>query len=69
MPAILKQWFDVVLEYPFAYGSKGDKLKNKNFVPGFTVGAPESGYANIGRASFWCLRILQKLEQTDYTPK
>lgn len=31
MPAILKQWFDVVFTYQFAYGSKGDKLKDKNF--------------------------------------
>ena len=41
MPAILKQWFDLVLEYGFAYGSTGDKLKGKNFIPSFTVGSAE----------------------------
>ncbi|BES84397.1 hypothetical protein PEC302107_38210 [Pectobacterium araliae] len=29
-PAILKIWFDQVFTYQFAYGSKGDKLKNKS---------------------------------------
>lgn len=29
MPAILKIWFEQVFTYQFAYGSQGDKLKNK----------------------------------------
>lgn len=29
MPAILKLWFDEVFTYQFAYGSQGDKLKDK----------------------------------------
>ena len=35
VPAILKHWFDTVLEYQFAYGSKGDKLKIKAFLSAF----------------------------------
>jgi len=66
MPAILKQWFDAVFEYQFAYGSKGDKLKGKNFVPSFTVGAPESGYRTLGDHHFRVLEFCKNLEQTAY---
>ncbi|WP_313367145.1 NAD(P)H-dependent oxidoreductase [Sphingobacterium mizutaii] len=43
-PAILKHWFDEVFEHQFASGSKGDKLKGKNFVPSITVRTSESIY-------------------------
>ncbi|TKT87672.1 NAD(P)H-dependent oxidoreductase [Dyadobacter frigoris] len=66
MPAILKQWFDVVFEYQFAYGSKGDKLKGKNFLPSFTVGAPESGYRTLGDHHFRVLEFCKNMEQTAY---
>jgi putative NADPH-quinone reductase len=66
MPAILKHWFDVVFEYQFAYGSKGDKLKNKNFVPSFTVGAPEREYHTLGEHHFRVLEFCKNLEQTAY---
>lgn len=66
MPAILKHWFDVVLEYQFAYGSKGDKLKGKNFIPSFTVGAPESEYHTLGEHHFRIQEFCKNLEQTAY---
>lgn len=66
MPAILKQWFDTVFEYQFAYGSKGDKLKNKNFIPSFTVGAPESEYHTLGEHHFRVQEFCKNLEQTAY---
>jgi len=66
MPAILKHWFDVVFEYQFAYGSKGDKLKNKNFVPSFTVGAPENEYKTLGEHHFRVYEFCKNLEQTAY---
>ncbi len=66
MPAILKHWFDVVFEYQFAYGSKGDKLKDKNFVPSFTVGAPESGYHTLADHHFHVYEFCKNLEQTAY---
>ncbi|AGH81043.1 NAD(P)H dehydrogenase (quinone) [Psychromonas sp. CNPT3] len=31
-PALLKQWQDSVLEYGFAYGSKGNKLHGKSLL-------------------------------------
>ena len=66
MPAILKHWFDVVFEYQFAYGSKGDKLKNKNFVPSFTVGSSESSYTALGFQHFRVYEFCKQLEQTAY---
>lgn len=66
MPAILKHWFDIVLEYQFAYGSKGDKLKGKNFVPSFTVGAPENEYTTLKEHHFRIYEFCKNLEQTAY---
>lgn len=48
MPAILKVWFDEVFTYQFAYGSQGDKLKNKKLIPSLTVGQPEKNFKDKG---------------------
>ncbi len=66
MPAILKHWFDMVLEYQFAYGSKGDKLKGKNFVASFTVGAPENEYSTLKEHHFKIYEFCKNIEQTAY---
>lgn len=66
VPAILKHWFDVVFEHQFAYGSKGDKLKGKNFVPSFTVGSSESSYTALGFQHFRVYEFFKHLEQTAY---
>lgn len=66
MPAILKHWFDEVFTYQFAYGSKGDKLKGKYFIPSFTVGAPESEYHTLGEHHFKVYEFCKNLAQTAY---
>lgn len=66
MPAILKHWFDVVFAYQFAYGSKGNKLKDKNFLPSFTVGAPENEYKTLAEHHFRINEFCKNLEQTAY---
>lgn len=66
MPAVLKHWFDIVFEYQFAYGSKGDQLKGKNFIPSFTVGGPESEYQTLGEHHFRVYEFCKNLEQTAY---
>ncbi|MEJ5056538.1 NAD(P)H-dependent oxidoreductase [Sphingobacterium sp. MYb382] len=66
MPAILKQWFDVVLTHQFAYGSEGDKLKGKNFVPSFTVGSSKESYTTLGFQHFRVYEFCKHLEQTAY---
>ena len=47
-PSLLKEWQDKVLEYGFAYGSTGDKLKNKTFQIALTIGAPKDAYQPEG---------------------
>lgn len=64
MPAILKHWFDKVFEYQFAYGSNGDKLKGKNFVPSFTVGSSEDSYNVLGFQHFRVYEFCKNIEQT-----
>lgn len=66
MPAILKHWFDQVFEHQFAYGSQGDKLKGKHFVPSFTVGSSESSYTALGFQHFRVWEFCKHLEQTAY---
>lgn len=66
MPAILKHWFDEVFQHQFAYGSKGDKLKGKNFVPSFTVGSSQSSYTALGFQHFRVNEFCKQLEQTAY---
>lgn len=66
MPAILKLWFDVVFEYQFAYGCKGDKLKGKNFIPSFTVGSSRESYTALGFQHFRVEDFCKTLEQTAY---
>lgn len=66
MPAILKHWFDKVLTYGFAYGRNGDKLKGKNFVASFTVGAPETEYHTLGEHHFPVAEFCKNLAQTAY---
>lgn len=66
MPAILKHWFDEVFTYQFAYGSKGDKLKGKNFIPSFTIGAPENEYQTLKEHHFRVFEFCKNLEQTAY---
>jgi glutathione-regulated potassium-efflux system ancillary protein KefG len=43
-PAMLKEWQDKVLEYGFAYGSSGDKLKDKEFLVVTTAGGSKADY-------------------------
>ena len=64
IPPILKQWFDIVFEYQFAYGSEGDKLKGKNFIPSFTVGGPQESYTSTGYNTFAVTDFTKNLEQT-----
>lgn len=66
MPAILKHYFDCVFTHGFAYGTGGDKLKGKNFVPSLTIGAPEKDYRADGEAHFRVFELTKNLEQTAY---
>lgn len=49
VPPLVKQWFDLVLEHGWAYGSTGTALAGKTCQSAITVGGRETGY---GPSSF-----------------
>tara|TARA_R110000751_G_scaffold288076_4_gene393377 strand:- start:239408 stop:240082 length:675 start_codon:yes stop_codon:yes gene_type:complete len=64
VPALLKEWQDLVLEYGFAYGEGGDKLAGKCFTCVVTTGGPEEFYRVGGRNNFPLRDLLSPIEQT-----
>ncbi len=63
-PAILKQWQDIVLEYGWAYGEGGDKLRGKLTLNALTTGGPEDAYRAGGSNRFTVRELLAPWEQT-----
>lgn len=63
-PAILKEWQDLVLEYGFAYGTGGDKLKGKVFFSTLSAGGSLDAYKETGTNRYTLRELLQPLEQT-----
>lgn len=47
-PALLKEWFDLVLEHGFAYGSQGKALQGKLAGSVITTGGSLSSYSTQG---------------------
>lgn len=66
VPALLKKWVDDVFSYNFAYGSRGDKLKGKDFLLSVTIGGPEESYDPLGYNHFTIEQLLMPLQQTAY---
>jgi putative NADPH-quinone reductase len=60
-PSILKEWQDVVLEWGFAFGKDGDKLKNKDLVVALSTGGPEEAYQEGGQNNFGIADFLETL--------
>lgn len=63
-PSLLKEWFDLVLEYGFAYGAEGRALEGKLFLPVVTAGGAEDAYMPDGQNNFTLRTLLSPLEQT-----
>lgn len=47
-PSLLAKWIEQTLEYGFAYGEDGDKLKGKKLILSYTSGSPEESYSKTG---------------------
>ncbi len=47
-PAIIKEWLDLVLEYDWAYGPKGNALEGKIFLQAITAGGDDCTYQKGG---------------------
>lgn len=61
-PHILKKYQDVVLEYGFAYGSKGTALRGKGFLCAVSVGANEVSYQSGGFNNYSMSEILRPFQ-------
>lgn len=63
-PPMLKQWLDEVFLYGWAYGSTGDKLKNKKMAVAVTAGIGLADYMTNGRYKFTLEEVLRPFEIT-----
>ena len=66
VPALLKEYLDLVLEHGFAYGSTGRALEGKLLLNATTTGGPEAAYQVGGRNRFTIRQLLAPFDQTAY---
>lgn len=64
IPALLKEWIDLVLEHGWAYGSKGTALRGKTVMSAITTGGGEDAYQKEGSNSYTMRELLVPIEQT-----
>lgn len=64
VPALLKQWQDLVLEHGWAYGAGGLALRRKLTFNAITAGGPASAYRRGGYNRFTMRELLLPWEQT-----
>ena len=63
-PALVKEWQDLVLEYGWAYGKGGDKLKGKVTLNAISTGGPVFAYRKDGYNRFTIRELLAPFDQT-----
>ena len=64
-PPLLKQWFDQVLSYGWAYGRNGgNKLKNRKVALAVTAGIRQADYQKNGRYHYTLEELLRPFETT-----
>lgn len=63
-PSLLKEWFDLVLQYNYAYGPQGDALKNKNWMSVISTGGGQRAYCKTGHNRFTMEQLLAPYNQT-----
>lgn len=64
MPALLRNYFDKVLEYGWAYGPGGDALKGKELLVAISVGAAEHTYQGGGFNNYTITEFLRPVQAT-----
>jgi glutathione-regulated potassium-efflux system ancillary protein KefG len=64
VPALLKQWIDLVLEYGWAHGEGGDNLRGKIIFNTLTAGGTRNVYTASGHNGFTIREFLVPFEQT-----
>jgi glutathione-regulated potassium-efflux system ancillary protein KefG len=60
----LKEWQDLVLEHGWAYGNKGNALKDKICFNVVTTGGRKEAYSTKGYNNFTLRQLLAPIEQT-----
>ncbi|CAG0906967.1 unnamed protein product [Cyprideis torosa] len=63
-PAIVKEWFDLVLEHDWAYGSRGTALQNKYIFQALTAGGDEATYQKKGHNNFTLAELTSPFQAT-----
>jgi glutathione-regulated potassium-efflux system ancillary protein KefG len=66
MPALLKEWLDLVWLHGFAYGKTGQALRGKRLFVATTTGGGQGLYTPEGGNRFTMTEFLRPLEQTAY---
>ena len=69
VPALLKEWMDLVLTHGWAYGEEGDRLSEKRWLCALTTGGPDFTYGKHGRNRFTMREFLSPLDQTAHLCK
>lgn len=64
VPAILKEWMDLVLTHGWAYGSTGTALQGKWFMNVITTGGPEHVYSGQEDNPHSIRRLLAPIEKS-----
>jgi glutathione-regulated potassium-efflux system ancillary protein KefG len=73
-PALLKEWFDLVLQHGFAYGEKGRALEGKTVLSVVSTGGRREVYSREGRNHYSLNQFLVPFKQSanlcrmDYLP-
>lgn len=63
-PAMIKEWFDLVLQHGWAYGSDGTMLHGKRALSVITTGSRNTGYQRGGHHQYTMTEFLAPIEQT-----
>lgn len=63
-PAIVKQWFDLVLEHNWAYGREGKALAGKAMMNAISCGGSKQAYSPTGTNRFTINQFLAPFDQT-----
>jgi glutathione-regulated potassium-efflux system ancillary protein KefG len=64
VPALLKEWFDLVLTLGWAYGPGGDRVEGKRFLPAITCGGARDAYTRKGHNRYTVRELMTPIEQT-----
>lgn len=63
-PAIMKEWQDLVLQHSWAFGSKGNALKDKLYMQALTAGGDADSFQSDGKNFFTITEFMAPIRAT-----